>query len=52
MVIVRFDSRPDGGPAYVGPFDARENAEAYVDGLGLRTAIWRVVPLHTPGTPA
>lgn len=50
--VVNFDYRSDSGPRLVGPFDTREQGDAYVRGLHLDGAEYSVSPLAAPESPA
>lgn len=48
--VIEYDSRSDGGPRRVGPFDDRATAQRHADshnGPGF-TASWCVVPVTSP----
>lgn len=52
--VIEYDSRSDGGPRRVGPFDTREAAHGHADSRALDekrhgwSASWCVVPVTSP----
>lgn len=46
--MINFESRSDGGPNQVGPFDDEAAAQRHVDKLDLDADYWGIVPLTKP----